>query len=89
MLSFDGGTHDPGKFDLFRAWVRDSIEAARRLDGAGGAYLGFSGDAPDDAGSGSTAVRTRPRPAQGGQETVRPRQPLPRQQQHHAVPTMR
>jgi FAD/FMN-containing dehydrogenase len=48
MLSFDGGTYDPGKFDEVREWVRGSIEAARRLDVAGGAYLGFSGDAPTD-----------------------------------------
>lgn len=31
-----------------REWVRDSIEAARRLDGAGGAYLNFSGDETTD-----------------------------------------
>jgi FAD/FMN-containing dehydrogenase len=48
MLSVDGGTYDPTKFDEVRAWVQDSIEAARRLDGAGGAYLGFSGDAASD-----------------------------------------
>ena len=48
MLSIDGGTYDPDKFDQVREWVRDSIEAARRLDGAGGAYLGFSGDETTD-----------------------------------------
>ena len=44
MVSFDGGTYDPAKFDEVRDWVRATIEAARRLDGAGGAYLNFSGD---------------------------------------------
>jgi FAD/FMN-containing dehydrogenase len=48
MLSFDGGTHDPEKFDEVREWVRESIEAARRLSGAGGAYLNFSGDDASD-----------------------------------------
>jgi len=44
MLSIDGGTYDPAKFAEVRDWVRESIEAARGLDGAGGAYLNFSGD---------------------------------------------
>jgi hypothetical protein len=44
MVSFDGGTHDPAKFDEVREWVRATIEAARQLNGAGGAYLNFSGD---------------------------------------------
>ncbi len=44
MLSIDGGTYDPAKFEEVRDWVRGSIEAARRLDGAGGAYLNFSAD---------------------------------------------
>lgn len=44
MLSIDGGTYDAAKFGEVREWVRASIEAARRLDGAGGAYLNFSGD---------------------------------------------
>jgi FAD/FMN-containing dehydrogenase len=48
MLSFDGGTYDPGTFDEVRGWVRDSIEAARRLAGVGGAYLNFSGDESTD-----------------------------------------
>ncbi|GAA1964402.1 FAD-binding oxidoreductase [Microbacterium deminutum] len=48
MLSIDGGTPDPATFDEVRDWVRASIEAARRLDGAGGAYLAFSGDAGTD-----------------------------------------
>jgi FAD/FMN-containing dehydrogenase len=48
MLSFDGGTYDPAKFGEVRAWVRDSIEGARRLDGAGGAYLNFSADERSD-----------------------------------------
>jgi FAD/FMN-containing dehydrogenase len=43
-VSFDGGTHDPAKFDEVREWVRATIEAARQLNGAGGAYLNFSGD---------------------------------------------
>jgi FAD/FMN-containing dehydrogenase len=50
MLSFDGGTYDPAKFDEVREWVRESIEGAHRLAGAGGAYLGFSGDEADDRG---------------------------------------
>jgi FAD/FMN-containing dehydrogenase len=44
MLSIDGGTYDPDKFEEVRDWVRATIEAAGRLDGAGGAYLGFSAD---------------------------------------------
>ena len=48
MLSIDGGTHDATKFDTVRDWVRESIEAARRLDGAGGAYLNFSADDASD-----------------------------------------
>jgi FAD/FMN-containing dehydrogenase len=48
MLSIDGGTYDPAKFDEVRTWVSDSIEAARRLDGARGAYLNFSGDESTD-----------------------------------------
>jgi FAD/FMN-containing dehydrogenase len=48
MLSIDGGTYDPAKFDQVREWVQESIEAACRLDGAGGAYLGFSGDERSD-----------------------------------------
>lgn len=48
MLSIDGGTYDAAKFDEVRDWVRASIEAAGRLDGAGGAYLGFSGDEAGD-----------------------------------------
>ncbi|HEU5485810.1 MAG TPA: BBE domain-containing protein, partial [Microlunatus sp.] len=44
MLSFDGATYDPANFDRVRRWVRDSVEAARQLDGAGGAYLNFSAD---------------------------------------------
>ncbi len=48
MLSIDGGTYDPAKFGEVREWVRDSITAARRLDGAGGAYLNFSGDESTD-----------------------------------------
>ena len=30
MVSFDGGTHDPAKFDEVREWVRATIEAARQ-----------------------------------------------------------
>jgi FAD/FMN-containing dehydrogenase len=48
MLSIDGNTYDSAKFDEVRDWVRASIEAAGRLDGAGGAYLNFSGDAGTD-----------------------------------------
>lgn len=44
MVSFDGQTYDPDNFPKVRDWVRESIEAARGLDGAGGAYLGFSAD---------------------------------------------
>lgn len=50
MLSFDGGTYDPAKFDEVREWVRESIEGAERLPGAGGAYLNFSGDAAGEQG---------------------------------------
>lgn len=47
MLSIDGNTYDPGKYAQVREWVRETIAAAEQLDGAGGAYLGFSAD---DAG---------------------------------------
>jgi FAD/FMN-containing dehydrogenase len=48
MLSIDGGTYDAAKFGEVRDWVRASIEAARQLNGAGGAYLNFSGDEGTD-----------------------------------------
>jgi FAD/FMN-containing dehydrogenase len=48
MLSFDGGTYDPNKYGEVRDWVRESIAAAARLDGARGAYLGFSADEAGD-----------------------------------------
>lgn len=48
MLSIDGQSYDPAKFDRVREWVRDTIEAARGLDGAGGAYLSFSADDATD-----------------------------------------
>ena len=84
MLSIDGGTYDPAKFDEVRDWVRGSIEAARRLDGAGGAYLNFSGDEATDERVAATAVRWQSRPVASDQEAIRPRQPLPHQQQHQA-----
>ena len=84
MVSFDGGTYDPAKFDEVRDWVRATIEAARQLDGAGGAYLNFSGDDGNGRASPSTAVRWQSRPVASDQEGVRPRQPVPCQQQHQA-----
>jgi FAD/FMN-containing dehydrogenase len=48
MLSFNGATYDHAKFNEMRDWIRATIEAARRLDGAGGAYLNFSGDEATD-----------------------------------------
>lgn len=48
MLSIDGETYDPDKFDEVRDWTRATVEAARQLDGAGGAYLNFSADEGDD-----------------------------------------
>lgn len=48
MLSFDGGTYDPDRYNEVRDWVRTTIQDAGRLDGAGGAYLGFSGDDASD-----------------------------------------
>lgn len=44
MVSFDGGTYDRAKFAEVRDWIRGTIEAARGLDGARGAYIGFSAD---------------------------------------------
>jgi FAD/FMN-containing dehydrogenase len=44
MLSVDGNTNDPGNFQRVKAWTRDFIEQAQKLDGVGGAYLAFSGD---------------------------------------------
>ncbi len=44
MLSIDGQTYDPDNFSRVRDWVRETIEAARALPGAGGAYLSFSAD---------------------------------------------
>ena len=48
MLSIDGQSYDPATFDEVRNWVRDTIEAAHGLPGAGGAYLSFSGDDATD-----------------------------------------
>jgi len=48
MVSFDGGTYDPDRYNEVRDWVRTTIQDAGRLDGAGGAYLGFSGDDASD-----------------------------------------
>jgi hypothetical protein len=48
MVSIDGASYDPAKFHEVRDWVRESIEAARGLDGAGGAYLSFSADESTD-----------------------------------------
>ena len=48
MVSIDGQTYDPAKFDQVRAWVRDTIDAARALPGASGAYLSFSADQGTD-----------------------------------------
>ena len=48
MVSIDGGTYDSNKFAEVRDWVRGSIEMARQLQGAGGAYLGFSADEAAD-----------------------------------------
>lgn len=48
MLSIDGNTYDPSRFDEMRAWVRETIEAARNLEGAGGTYLNFTGDEATD-----------------------------------------
>ncbi len=49
ILSFDGGTRDPARFEEVRRWVRGTIEDARRLGAAGGTYLNFSADDPTDA----------------------------------------
>lgn len=48
MLSFDGMTYDPANLPAVRDWVRESVDAARSLDGAGGAYLNFSADEASD-----------------------------------------
>ncbi len=48
MLSIDGMTYDATNFERVRSWVRDSIDAAGRLAGAGGTYLNFSGDEGTD-----------------------------------------
>ena len=48
MLSIDGQTYDPAKYDQVRTWVRDTIDAARALPGASGAYLSFSADDATD-----------------------------------------
>lgn len=48
MLSIDGQTYDPANHDRVRARVRDTIDAARTLPGAGGAYLSFSADQATD-----------------------------------------
>ncbi len=49
MLSFDAQTYDPALFDTVKEWARGCVESARRLDGAAGAYLNFSGDQATDA----------------------------------------
>ncbi|MGA8847021.1 MAG: FAD-binding oxidoreductase [Nocardioides sp.] len=48
MLSIDGATYDADKLDQVREWVIESIEMASHLEGAGGAYLNFSGDGAGD-----------------------------------------
>lgn len=49
MLSVDGNWLDREESDQHIAWVRDTIEEARKLPAGGGIYLNFSGDeAPDD-----------------------------------------
>ena len=48
MLSVDGNTYDPSNFETVKAWVRDFVEEAQQLEGAGGAYLNFSGDDASD-----------------------------------------
>lgn len=48
MISFDGGTRDPEAYGAVREWVRESVEAARGLQGARGAYLNFSADDASD-----------------------------------------
>lgn len=44
MLSVDGNTWDASNFDTVKDWTKSVIAEARQLDGAGGAYLNFSGD---------------------------------------------
>ena len=48
MLSVDGNTYDGSNFETVKAWVRDFIEDASALEGAGGAYLNFSADDATD-----------------------------------------
>ena len=48
MVSIDGQTYDPANYDHVRTWVRDTIDAARALPGASGAYLSFSADQGTD-----------------------------------------
>jgi FAD/FMN-containing dehydrogenase len=50
MLSIDGNTYDPANIGAVRDWVRDTIDAAGDLTGAGGTYLNFSGDEATDEG---------------------------------------
>ena len=40
--------YDPDTYPTVRDWVRDTIETARALPGAGGAYLSFSADQGTD-----------------------------------------
>ncbi|WP_062202337.1 FAD-binding oxidoreductase [Demequina salsinemoris] len=51
MVSFDAETEDPARYPAIRDWARTTSVDARRLSGARGAYLNFSGDpaAGDDA----------------------------------------
>lgn len=44
MLSVDGNTYDGENFATVKAWVTNFIEETQKLEGAGGAYLNFSGD---------------------------------------------
>ena len=48
MLSVDGNTYDAKAFENVRTWVQELIEEIQGLDGAGGAYLNFSGDDATD-----------------------------------------
>ena len=49
MLSVDGNWKDPAEAERVIEWVRETIRGADELPTAGGTYLNFSGDDPEES----------------------------------------
>ena len=84
MVSIDGMWDDPADDADTIAWVRSAWAAVAEF-GNGGVYLNFTGLADEARSAGvDTAFGAQPRAPGEGQGQLRPRQLLPRQQQHPA-----